>query len=300
MYINRGMLLNIFLLFKSLFQFLNKHFYIILIISTISKYTNNKFYKSIIWLIKIFIFANIIFGIGYIIYFSLSGYHSFVNPFENVYSFYYELLKPYIDSIKRLWNDLISFNNSIEDSFIKDNTNKIRNQVKDGIKDGIKEALDETLAQMHQEEANSNLLKQIAFYSSVLFLGYFIFILPGSSISPEVLTQYNWLNQSLIEFKINIINLLTNTGGNGGAGGGGADTASAISTVTGLKATNTPIISNAILTTASQNSSTQTVLDGVQISRMLETMQIIDKSLPKEELTAILNHANSTIINITD
>jgi len=199
-----------------------------------------------------------------------------------------------------LWNDLISFNNSIEDSFIKDNTNKIRNQVKDGIKDGIKEALDETLAQMHQEEANSNLLKQIAFYSSVLFLGYFIFILPGSSISPEVLTQYNWLNQSLIEFKINIINLLTNTGGNGGAGGGGADTASAISTVTGLKATNTPIISNAILTTASQNSSTQTVLDGVQISRMLETMQIIDKSLPKEELTAILNHANSTIINITD
>jgi len=294
------MLLNIFLLFKSLFQFLNKHFYIILIISTISKYTNNKFYKSIIWLIKIIIFANIIFGIGYIIYFSLSGYHSFVNPFENVYSFYYELLKPYIDSIKRLWNDLISFNNSIEDSFIKDNTNKIRNQVKDGIKDGIKEALDETLAQMHQEEANSNLLKQIAFYSSVLFLGYFIFILPGSSISPEVLTQYNWLNQSLIEFKINIINLLTNTGGNGGAGGGGADTASAISTVTGLKATNTPIISNAILTTASQNSSTQTVLDGVQISRMLETMQIIDKSLPKEELTAILNHANSTIINITD
>jgi len=56
-------------------------------------------------------------------------------------------------------DDLISFNNSIEDFFIKDNTNKIRNQVKDGIKDGIKEALDETLAQMHQEEANSNLFK---------------------------------------------------------------------------------------------------------------------------------------------
>jgi hypothetical protein len=53
MYINRGTLLNLILKGKKLVNFLNKHFYVLLIISTISKYTNSKYYKFISWLIKI-------------------------------------------------------------------------------------------------------------------------------------------------------------------------------------------------------------------------------------------------------
>lgn len=34
---------------------------------------------------------------------------------------------------------------------------------------------------------------------------YFIFILP---VNPEDLTQYNWVNQSLIELKLSIIDLI--------------------------------------------------------------------------------------------
>jgi len=211
MYINRGALLKLIMLAKSIFQFLNKHFYIILIISTISKYTNNKFYKSFTWIIKIFIFANIIFGITYIIYFSVSE-HSFVNGI----AIYTDLISKYIDNLINLWNDLIKFN--IEDSIIKNTSSNSKSgfdlnvQVKEGMRDALKEVIDEALDKIHDEEiqANSNTLKQIALFSSLLFVGYFIFILPGSPISPEELTNFNWFNQGLIEFKLTVKDLIIN------------------------------------------------------------------------------------------
>jgi hypothetical protein len=37
---------------------------------------------------------------------------------------------------------------------------------------------------------------KIIIFCSTLFMFYLIFVLPGSSIDPNELAQYNWLNQS--------------------------------------------------------------------------------------------------------
>jgi hypothetical protein len=48
------------------------------------------------------------------------------------------------------------------------------------------------------------------------------------------------------------------------------------------------------------NKSTQTNLDGIQVSRMLETFLVLDRALGKDETSMLTNHANSIINNITD
>jgi hypothetical protein len=103
MSIYRGTLLNIFLFLKRLWEFLNKHFYIVLIITTISKYTNTRFYQSFVWIIKVFVLANIIFGVGYILYYTVSE-HSFTLALD----VYRNLISNYFNSIINLWNDLMN------------------------------------------------------------------------------------------------------------------------------------------------------------------------------------------------
>jgi len=154
MYINRGPLLNILLIFKKLFIFLNKHFYIILIISTITKYTNNKIYKYFIWVVKLFVLANLIISVAYIIYFTIS-FHS-LNYALSAYS---DLITLYLTKFINLWNDF--FNLEVEDNLsnfinkINDISNKykimgeihedlgvqIKQDLGVQIKDGVKEAL---------------------------------------------------------------------------------------------------------------------------------------------------------------
>ena len=201
MYINRGNLLKFILQAKKFFEFLNKHFYLVLILSTISKYLNTRFYKFISWLVKVFVLASIIFSISYILYFSiaehsfnygLSFYNDFISHIQSkIITLWYDLVN--------LWNDLIN----IDDNVIKHVSNNkdmnlnIKNQVKDGIKEAIGEILDELHAEV--DNSNTNLYKNIALISSGLFLGYLIFILPGSNVTPVELTNYNWvLKHSII------------------------------------------------------------------------------------------------------
>lgn len=94
MYVNRGTLLNIIMLAKKVFNFLNKHFYILLIISTITNYTNNKLYKSFIWLVKVFVILNILFGVGYIVYFS-----TLEHSINNGWSLYLDLINYYFNKV---------------------------------------------------------------------------------------------------------------------------------------------------------------------------------------------------------
>jgi hypothetical protein len=101
-------LIKIYKYSLSIFKFLNKHLYILAIISFISKSRKSIYYKIISWSIKLIILINILVGTGFIIYFT-----DFVNPFDKTFSFYYDILKPYIDFIKRLWHDIININ--IED-----------------------------------------------------------------------------------------------------------------------------------------------------------------------------------------
>ena len=206
MKINKKLLIII----KKMYQFLNKHFYILPILSLLSKIRISKYYKITSWLIKLIIFINIIIGTGIIVYFT-----DFVNPF----SIYYDFLKPYIDLIKQYFKNLINLEDTIS-SNIKD-SKIIKNQIKEGIKEGVKEAFGEILDEMKDElnesdKAKSNLLTSVAVFGTTLFVFYLLFILPGSELSPLELSNYNWINQSLIEFKLNVINLFSKNPGPSG------------------------------------------------------------------------------------
>src|SRR6266567_7511965 len=156
MYINRGALLKFVLLGKRVFNFLKKHFYILVIIEILSKFSNNKFYKIIAWLIKVFIFINIIFSVGYILYFTVLG-HSFYNGF----SVYKDLISNYIDQLISLWNEVTNID--VEQSFIKKTVSKddLNLQIKEGIKEALREVVDESLDKMHEAEVNNNFYKNI-------------------------------------------------------------------------------------------------------------------------------------------
>jgi hypothetical protein len=156
--------------------------------TTITKYTNTKFYKSFIWIIKLFVLANIIFGVGYVIYFSVAE-HSFTLGL----SFYQYLIYNYFNQLTNLWNDLINID--LEDNIIKHSSNKdaiikikeeLNIQIKTGIREGIMEAMDEVMDRVDEMEAEtkSNMYKSIAFVSGILFLSYFVFVLPNDA-NPE-------------------------------------------------------------------------------------------------------------------
>lgn len=147
----------------------------------------------------------------------------FTTPFTNTYSLYSDLLDPYIEIIKNLWTKVISHFNNLSDTPDTTDTTNIQNEIKVGIKQGVKEALNEILNEINLQndvqpdvqsevniQPNSYFLKDLAFYISLLFFGYFFFVLPGPSINPEVLTDYNWFNQALIEFKITVKDLIVN------------------------------------------------------------------------------------------
>lgn len=320
MYINRGNLLKLILLGKRIFEFLNKHFYIILIISTITKYLNNKYYKFIVWLIKVFVIANIIFGISYILYFSFTEHSvnyglSFYNDFiSHILS---KLLNQWNDLLK-MWNDLLNLDDTVINQV--SNNKDINLNIKNQVKDGIKEAIGEILEDLHEaDNSNSNLYKNIALISSGLFLGYLIFILPGSNVTPVELVNYNWFNQSLIEFKINIINFFSSSNpGNSGTPGtptsplqSGVVSPEVISPVV----SESSILSSTTITQATPNitnlsspltelskvdASTQTILDGITVTKMNNTLNILGQVLPENAQNNIQTLASESIKTITD
>jgi len=335
MYISKGPLLDFIVYLKKVFNFLNKHFYIVLIISWITKYKNNKFYKSILWLIRIFVIVNIIFSVGYIIYISYIEHSIFTG-----FSIYYDLMNYYYNNFFNFCNDLINLDN--EDSIInhikniKDSDTKLKNEIKSEVKEAFKEVMDEAIDKLDNMEVenNSNYLKNIALFSSVLFLSYFIFILPGSGITPQELLNYNWNNQSLIELKINIINLFNNPTNPGTPDNKGIDLPSPNSTNSSqlsnyfpnndqsispvisnssieqstitpntpvIKYSNLPHIESSTQTIInSVDSSSQTTIDGITVSKLVESNNIIQDVLDPESKTTILNHTNNIIKNITD
>nr|AQU12789.1 hypothetical protein [Thelephora ganbajun] len=317
----------------NVFKFLNKYLYIISILSLLnsiySKFRENKFYKTIYWTINFIFISTLIVSTGFILYFT-----DFTSPINLTFSIYLDLFKPYIDFLKTLWNDLINlYNNliniSVEDSIasnVKDSIN-IKNQLKEGIKEGVKEgfkeAVDELLNELNdkiENEAKSDLLKKTALFTSLLFFGYFLFIFPGSSIDPEALTQYNWINQSLIEFKLSVKDLIlyyfSNPGNPSNPGTPGnnvvvnspitptmVDTffsiidnnsvsSESLSTVT----PNTPKVSNILFNEVG----IQTTLDGQSVSKMVETVKILADVLDKESTSQIQEGVNKIITKITD
>ena len=101
MYINRGPLLKIILFVKNIFILLDKYLYLVFIVSILSKSLNNKIFKILYWVLKVLILLNIIFGLCYIIYYSV-----YENSIYLALSNYNDLVVSYLDKIIKIYNDL--------------------------------------------------------------------------------------------------------------------------------------------------------------------------------------------------
>lgn len=205
-------LIKIYKISVKIFTFLNKYLFLMSILSILINFyktlRENKFFRFISYIIKFILLFNIILGTGIILYFG-----DISNPLLG-FNIYYDIIQPYIDFIKNLWNKLINLN--LDDKLVSEIKNNIdiKQEIREGVKQGIKEAVGEVLTELKENElennVNSDLLKYSAIVGSVLFFGYFLFYLPGPSIDPQDLTQYNFFNQSLIEFKITVKDLVVN------------------------------------------------------------------------------------------
>src|ERR1700748_1805531 len=154
---NRSTMLKLAHNLNKIFNVLNKYLYLLPILSLLSSIKNNKYFNILNNLIKLLIIINIVLGISVILYFT-----DFNTPLNNTYSIYYDLLEPYIELIKSIWNKILNYfpgsldqewleatqTTSIKteiESILKDSTSQIKEVIKDGIKDGIKESLAEIL-----------------------------------------------------------------------------------------------------------------------------------------------------------
>jgi len=308
-------------------RILNKYIYILPVLTLLSKMSylkDNKMVQSFYQIFKLIIIINIVLGAGLVLYFI-----DFNSPITSTYSVYSDLMEPYIELVKHLWNKLLSYlNNTINtntidstsqitnkelETVLRDSTSQIKSEVKSGVKEGVKEAVDELLERMPPQD-NTYLYKQIAFYSSMLLFGYFFLILPGSDVTPEALTEYNWLNQSLIEVKITVKDLINeylskpgNPGTPGTTGTSGVIQATnsvgseGLSTVT----PNTPIIRNVLEVGTQTNlgllsEGTQTILDGRTVSKMVGSLNIMGDVLDKEVSDLLNKTVDKAIQKITD
>jgi hypothetical protein len=180
------------------------------------------------------------------------------------------------------------------------------------------------------------LIKQLALIGSGMFFIYFIFILPGTNINPENLTQWNWVNQSLIELKRTIKDCILNFIGNSGNPGnpGNSDNSNVNSieldtyfpkstyrdvgvspispsvssdgTITPtISNSNIPCLSNYVETSTQTNlnlveASTQTTLRGLGVSRMVAAVNTVVPNLSQPSQDSLSQAINSVITNITD
>jgi len=317
-----------------IYMLVNKYIYILPLISMISNLSylrDNKFFKLLKTIIKIIVIVTIVLSGFLWVYFA-----DFATPLNNTYSLYYDLLEPYIELIKHFWNKLISLfndyfsrlpdpNSQIKnelESAIRESTSQIRNEVKVGIKEGLIEAINE------MPEDKPNYFKSGALICGTLLIGYILLILPSN---PETISEYNWINQSLIESKIVVkefIQYLIGNPGNSGNTGNPSNTvvspisptnldiyfpiqtsnsggSEGLSTIT----PNTPILFRNLVDVGTQtevisktftNVEMQTYTDGLTVSRSIETINILADVLDEETTTKLLKGVSKNITNITD
>lgn len=356
---SRSTMLKLMHKLNKLFNLINKHFYIITIFTwvfnKIYNIKSNKLLYVTYNIIKIILFISIIFSVAIIAYFTD------LNPaLNNLHSMYYDLLEPYIEIIKHSYDKLVNYFNSILDNFKSPQLN-IENEIKTGIKSGIKEALEEVIEDIETESKmkSDNLIKQFIIASSVLFTLYLFLYLPGSDVNAQDISQYNSFNQFLINLKVTVIDIFSNSSGKPGAPGTPGSTnisppisPSEVSTyfkspasVTESIATitpNTPVASTSSLDVLTQNTAgvinntstsispintvpsisnyiekevatdilsclseaihtskeVETDISGFVVSRMVETMDVIQEAMDKETLDKLEHNARTRVTKI--
>jgi hypothetical protein len=197
-----------------IFKFLNKHLYLLSILSFLSKARNSVYYKVISYILKLIIVINLVVTSG-VFYAALDVQ----TPLLAVYDFYDKILSPYIDLLINKINNVSNIN--LEDSYVK----SFRNN---------KELISSDLTNSTVDNTEPGFLERNKNYIAIagaVFLLYFIFIIPGSTVDVKDLENYNLINKSLIHVKLAIKNLWNSYFGSNGNGGG----SSADGTATELK-----------------------------------------------------------------
>ena len=293
---------------NNIFTILNKYFYILPILSVLSNIRKTKIFVTINNFIKLIILINIILGVSLILYFT-----DFSSSLNTTYSIYADLLEPYIELIKHSLNKLIQFYNNL---FNLKGSDSLQNELKSVLtestsqmKSELKSEMIDVLDKMREDDiqAIDNLLKRIAVVSGVIFLSYFIFILPSDAAVD--FTQYNWLNQSLINIKLSIIDLITKPSNPGNPGVDlniptpelnviettvDANTSqlspSATSSISDGMSTVTPNTPIPTIQTLSEymDHSTQTPLQGLDVSKMAKLNRLIGESLSLENKIKVI------------
>lgn len=320
------------------YKVFNKYIALIsIIISIWDRIKSTKLTVFLIRLFKILIFINIIFGVGLIVYYTdiitpinttYSIYNDLLEPYlqiiihlyNDVINYYNTIISQFKLLIKDLFQGEVISNQvtkSVEESIHKLD---IKDEVKEGIKSGIKEVIQDLKDDLAESELNkSDLIKQIVLFGTVLFGFYFIIILPNNT---EAIQDYNWISQSLINIKLSIIDLFSNPNNPGSPSAPGTPSApgSPISAIrllvdVGVSPIVSPIVSEgsslatitpntpiAPIQTLSQfvDASTQTNIDGIGVSKMVETVNILKDVLEDDQTDLILDGVDKLVKNITD
>lgn len=185
---------------------MNKHLYILSIISLIAKARKSIYYKIISWILKLILAINLLVTSG--LFFSIVDLST---PLEGIYNFYSDMLGPYIKYLKLKLSEMFDMFNHLEKKYVTESTlnhhsshlasktlpiqtidypvnslNKLNNLVEDEI------------------ELKLN-IRSILFYTSVGLILYTVYWLPGVGVFPPAdILEYNFFNQSLINGKVYI------------------------------------------------------------------------------------------------
>jgi hypothetical protein len=175
-----------------IFKFLNKHLYILSILSILAKARKSNYYKIFSWIIKIILVLNLAVSSG--LFFSVVDLYT---PFTTIKLFYNDLLGPYLELLRSKTNELSNLYSNVENKYVN---NSIRiNKELPSISN--LPTIDNPIEIEEKLEFNIN-LKTIAFYSSIALFVYFFYFIPGASTPPTEIVQYNWFNQGLINVKV--------------------------------------------------------------------------------------------------
>ena len=274
-----------------------------IVISIVDRIKSTKFTVFLKRIFKILIWINIIFSVSLIVY-----YTDIITPISTTYSIYNHLIEPYIQIIINLYTELINYYNTIISQFkffIKDlfqaeavnQSNSvlqesihrgcagIKDEVKEGIKSGIKEVIQDLKDDLAASESDqSDLFKQIVIFTTVLFGIYFIFILPNNT---EVIQDYNWINAGLINIKLSIIDIFYFSKP---ANPPSAPINPLTQYIDACTQTINPLI----------DASIETNIKGLAVSKMVETVNILQDVLGEEQSDLIKDGVNKIVTNITD
>lgn len=180
------------------FKFMNKHLYILSILSLIARARKSIYYKIITWTIKLILALNLVISSG--LFFSVID---LVTPFDVVYKFYNDLLTPYIVKLKAKLSEAFGIFNQIKKTYITENNSIDTTHLPSATQPLLELDIIENNEEIEQIEVKFN-YKTMFFITTVGLLIYIIYFIPGGSTPPSNLLEYNSLNQSLIHFKVSV------------------------------------------------------------------------------------------------